>query len=235
MKIKCADLVFDIKNNYNYTRLLSHKYIFEGKSSDVSITVSDEDIKQELNCDIIDKSYAESVCVYRKMGEILPFYNAFIFHSAVFDFDGTGVALTAHSGTGKTTHLLLWHKLFAKKMSIVNGDKPIVRFFENEPNIPYGYGTPWCGKEKYTVNMRTPIKHICFIERSEKNFVEKLQPSEIINLIFNQVYMPKDPKAVAATMQLINRFIGCCELWRIHCNMDISAAETAYRAIFKEN
>ena len=117
-------------------------------------------------------------------------------------------------------------------MTIVNGDKPIVRFFEDEPNVPYAYGTPWNGKERLGCNMRTPVKHICFIERSETNYVEKMKPSEIIDLIFNQVYMPKDPIAVANTMQLINRFINCCSIWKIHCNMDISAAEVAYNTIF---
>ena len=156
-------------------------------------------------------------------------------HSACFDVEGTGVVFAAHSGTGKTTHMLLWQKLLGDKMTIVNGDKPIVRFFEDEPNVPYAYGTPWNGKERLGCNMRTPVKHICFIERSETNYVEKLEPSEIIDLIFNQVYMPKDPVAVANTMGLINRFINCCSIWKIHCYMDISAAEVAYNNIFGNN
>ena len=117
-------------------------------------------------------------------------------------------------------------------MAIVNGDKPIVRFFDDEPEIPYAYGTPWNGKEKLGCNMRTPLKHICFIERSETNFVEPLEKEVAINRIFNQVYMPKDSVALSSTMQLVDRLLSNCKLWIIHCNMDISAAQTAYNTIF---
>jgi len=234
MKFKIADFDFIFHCKWMLTNTQSMEYLCNSSDCDLEITSTDADIQYERS--ISEEEYGESECefsaVYRKLAEWLPLHNAFVLHSATFDVDGVGVAFAAHSGTGKTTHMLLWQKLLGERMTIVNGDKPIVRFFDEEPTVPYAYGTPWNGKERLGCNMRTPIKHICFIERSETNYVEKMQPSEIINLIFNQVYMPKDPMAVAATMQLINRFIGCCELWKIHCNMDISAAETAYKALF---
>lgn len=176
--------------------------------------------------------------LHRKIAECFPLHNAFVLHSAAFDVDGTGIALAAHSGTGKTTHMLLWQKLIGDKLKIVNGDKPIVRFFDEEPETPYAYGTPWNGKEHLGCNMRTILKHICFIERAEKNSCEEMTKSEAVDLLFNQVYMPKDPQAAINTLQLINRLISCCKLWKIKCNMDIEAAQTAYTKIFeteKEN
>ena len=125
----------------------------------------------------------------------------------------------------------LWQELLGDKMTVVNGDKPIVRFFDDEPEMPYAYGTPWNGKEHMGCNMRTPLKHICFIERSETNYVEKANKKDIVNHIFNQVYMPKDPVAIMNTMQLIDRLLNCCNLWVIHCNMEPEAAEIAYNAI----
>jgi len=83
-------------------------------------------------------------------------------------------------------------------------------------------------------NMRTCLKHICFIERNETNYVEKLNKSDAIDRIFNQVYMPKDPIAVMNTMNLIDRLLSCCNLWIIHCNMEPEAAEVAYNTIFKK-
>ena len=119
-------------------------------------------------------------------------------------------------------------------MTIVNGDKPMVRFFDDEPNVPYAYGVPWNGKERYGCNMRTPLKHICFIERSETNFVEPLEKNDAINLIFNQVYMPKDPRALTTTISLINRLLSSCKIWVVHCNMDVSAAKIAYETIIND-
>ena len=179
-------------------------------------------------------AYLENMIFHFKLAEWLPLHNAFVFHSAVFDVKGTGIALAAHSGTGKTTHMLLWQKLLGQKMTIVNGDKPIIRFFDDEPETPYAYGTPWNGKEHLGCNMRTPLKVIAFIERAENNSCERMSMSDAVNLIFNQVYMPKDPAAAAKTIELINRLISCCELWKISCNMEPEAAEVAYNRIMEE-
>ena len=106
-----------------------------------------------------------------------------------------------------------------------------MRFFDEETNTPYAYGTPWNGKEHLGCNMRTPLKHICFIERAEQNSCERVSKTDAVNLIFNQVYMPKDPMAAMNTVGLIDRLLSSCELWKIKCDMDISAAETAYNTI----
>ena len=236
MKLKIADFFINYGRTNRVLEIKASDYQTDAKSFDYVINITDLEIEAEM----ADKEYtvppmrAENNLLYQKIAELIPLNNAFVLHAATFDIGGVGVAFAAHSGTGKTTHMLLWQKLLGDKMTIVNGDKPIVRFFDDEPNIPYAYGTPWNGKERFGCNMRTPVKHICFIERSETNYVEKMQPNEIIDLIFNQVYMPKDPMAVVNTMQLINRFINCCSIWKIHCNMDISAAEVAYNTIFDD-
>ena len=181
---------------------------------------------------------------------------------------------SALSGTGKTTHLANWYAYINgeenmpealndlrnknsdlraekrggenPKLTIVNGDKPIVRFFDEdfckekeleipeatEFGVPYAYGTPWNGKERLGTNMRTPLKHICFIERNDKNFVTKIDKNDAVGRIMKQVYMPKAPVALAKTLGLIDRFIDSCELWIIHCNMDPESAKVAYEAIF---
>ena len=117
-------------------------------------------------------------------------------------------------------------------MVVVNGDKPIVRFFPEEPETPYAYGTYWNGKEHLGCNMRTKLKHICFIERSETNYVEKVDKKSVVDRIMKQVYMPENPESMLKTIGLIDRLFACCDLWIIHCNMDPSAAEVAYNTIF---
>ena len=240
MNYSIADFRFKIYYRGSYFKKLANEYIKESIYEEECFAVSDLEIEQQRKTSKYNTTdgYYESVCLYRKLAEWLPLHNAFVLHSAVFDVDGTGIALAAHSGTGKTTHMLLWQKLLGDRLTIVNGDKPIVRFFDDEPETPYAYGTPWNGKEHLGCNMRTPLKHICFIERSENNSCEEMTKSEAADLLFNQVYMPKDPQAAINTLQLINRLISCCELWKIKCNMDIDAAQTAYNKIFeteKEN
>lgn len=228
-----ADYKIEIINALPHWGRKFSGYISDFEESDFTIDITEKDIEYEktvADAEAKDGTLRFTAC-YRKLAEKLPLYNTFVLHSAVFDVDGTGIAFAAQSGTGKTTHMLLWQKLLGDRLKIVNGDKPIVRFFDEEPNNTYAYGTPWNGKERLGCNMRTPLKHICFIERAEQNSCERVSKTDVVNLIFNQVYMPKDPMAAMNTVGLIDRLLSSCELWKIKCNMDISAAETAYNTI----
>ncbi len=235
MKYSFADFKIEINNRYERIVRQCADYEAEFDTPDLTVGMTDADFAYEHSVadGTYSDAYIETIGVYRKLAEWLPKNNAFLLHSVAVDVEGTGIAFAAHSGTGKTTHMRLWKQYLGDKMTVVNGDKPIVRFFADE-ECPYAYGTPWNGKEGMGQNMRTPMKHICFIERAKENSCVPMLSGEAVDLIFNQVYMPKDPMAVLSTMQLINRFIGRCRLWKIRCNMDISAAETAYKAIFEK-
>ena len=233
---RMADLNIEINEVYKGVRIFTRSFQCEFDKPDIVINSSQEVIDYEKSLSENQtkpaKSFYEKSFVYRMIANQILDFDAFVLHSACFDVEGVGIAFAAHSGTGKTTHMSLWQKLLGDKMVIVNGDKPIVRFFEDEPKQPYAYGTPWNGKEQFGCNMRTPLKHICFIERSETNYVEKVDKKTIVDRIFKQVYMPKDPQSMMKTMQLIDRLVTCCDLWIIHCNMEDDAAIVAYKAIF---
>lgn len=236
---KIADFHVSFENDIKtYARSMS-SYLADFETPDFLIRITDDDVKfeeeafQEENVRIYPATFKRSA-LFRKFAETIPDHQAFVLHAATFDVDGTGVAFAAKSGTGKTTHMNLWKKYLGDRMVIVNGDKPIVRFFEEDPNKAYAYGTPWNGKEGFGCNMRTPLKHICFIERSETNYVQEMDKKTAIDRIFKQVYMPREPLAVMHTVQLIDRLLACCKLWVIHCNMDENAGEIACRAILNQ-
>lgn len=201
---------------------------------EIVFEISDNDIEFEKYIDKNNSTKTDLIftAMHRKFAEWLPLNDAFVLHSSLIDVRGVGIAFTALSGTGKTTHTLLWQKLLGDKMQIINGDKPIIRFFSDE--LPYGFSTPWKGKEGLGNNGKTILKHICFIERSVSNSCEKLEPSQVLDLILNQVYMPKNQLAVLNTMKLVDRLLNKCTFWKIRCNTDISAAEVAYNTILGE-
>ena len=230
-----ADFKIEYDNMYDMFASQCADYISE-EEPDFKIELTEQDInsERELADGEFSNSYLETIAFYRKLADILPSKNAFVLHSAFFEVEGEGIAFAAHSGTGKTTHMRLWKKLLGDKMKVVNGDKPIIRFFDEDPKTPYGYGTPWNGKERMGTNSKAPLKHICFIERATDNSCEPMAVADVVDLIFNQVYMPKNPLGAVATIQLINRLVNSCNLWKIKCNMDIEAAATAYNTIFKK-
>ena len=232
--LKIAEFLVKIENE---DIMISHKSgysIDPVDNPDLIISTTPQDVETERKLSVID--YGENeyrfTAIQRKFAEWLPSRDAFVLHSAVFDVDGVGVAFAAHSGTGKTTHLRLWKKFLGEKMRIVNGDKPVIRFFPEEKETPYGYGSPWSGKERFGTDSRTVLKHICFIERATENSVVPMRKEDAINRIFNQVYMPHTPMGVMKTMELIDRLLSSCQLWQINCNMELSAAQTAYEGIF---
>ena len=47
-------------------------------------------------------------------------------------------------------------------------------------------------------------------------------------MLMQQVYRPNDVSALQKTMQLIDRLADNVELYRLGCNMDISAASLSY-------
>lgn len=236
MNYKIADFVIKVTGlKYPRFDMWANKYKTEEKE-EVEFNITPEDVAFERSVaqEADDDSLYEITAVLRKFSEWVAQKGAFLFHSVCFDLDGVGFVFAAHSGTGKTTHMIRWKNYFGDRLKTVNGDKPIIRFLEDEPNIPYAYGNPWNGKERFDRNMRTPVKHICFLKRSKKNYAEKVSKSEIIDLIFNQFYIPQNnPMATLQTIQLIDRFATCCDLWIIHCNMDDNAGELVYKSMFE--
>lgn len=235
MKCRIADFNVEIFFNHPFLSEQCREYAYDFETADLNVRIDREFVKEELERSPVEsneESY-EFMLAYRVFADMLPTRGAFVLHSAVFDVDGVGVAFAAQSGTGKTTHMLRWKSLLGERLTVVNGDKPTVRFFEDEPYTPYAYGTPWNGKEHYGCNMRTPIKHLCFIKRGEENRAEPLDQSEAISLIFNQAYMPSVPEQAAATIKLIDRLLKSCKIWTIYCNTDDTAAEKPYKTVFE--
>lgn len=231
MVCKFADFVVDFKNTSLEVETYLKEYISTEKPQ-FEIQVTTDEIAHARTLTTVTNSIvqAELSAFCTKLLSILPLHGAMFLHASLIDVNNVGIAFTAISGTGKSTHTLLWQKLLGDNVQVINGDKPIVRF---EDGIPYGYGTPWCGKEHWGKNARTPIKHICFIERSETNSCEKITANEALKGIFSQLHIPKDPTAALKTLELLDKLLKAVNIWVIKCNTDISAAEVAYNTIFK--
>ena len=221
--LKIADLIIKIDNKYDYIKDMCRDYITDADTPDIEVIVSDEDIMAEQT-DRFALPYLESLAVYRKIAESLPAFDGAVMHGAVIDVDNTGYAFLARSGTGKTTHISLWHRLYKDKMTVINGDKPIIRFVNGKV---YAYGTPWAGKEGLQVNSKTELKNICFIERCKENFCEPVSEGDALSGLMAAVYLDKGFDA----LNVISSLLNSCRFFKIKCNMDISAAKTAFEGM----
>ena len=172
--IRLAELNIGIENKFAYIYNMCIDYITD-YAPDFIVAATEDDIMAEDNGSGFDMGYLETLAVYRKIAENILKYNGFLMHGVTIDVDGNGIAFLAKSGVGKSTHMKLWQELLHDKVTIVNGDKPLIRIIGDKI---FTYGTPWAGKENLHTNTKTVLKKICFIERSETNeclHMEKIQ------------------------------------------------------------
>ncbi len=225
--IRIADVVIGIDNKYDYIRDMCRDYISDSPAS-FSVSTSNEEIERE-NPDGFPypSEYLETLAIYRKITERLSDFEAFLMHGVLMDVRGHGILLCAESGTGKSTHAALWQKLLGKECRIINGDKPLIRICNS---LPYGYGTPWCGKEEINENTSVRLFDVCFIKRAEENSVRELKKSEVLAHLIPAIHFP-DGDGAAKVLGILDTAARNLRFFEISCNMDISAAKCAYDAI----
>lgn len=225
--IRLAELNIGVKNKYDYIYKMCRNYL-TNEPADFSVSASDAEIMWEDKGTGFEKGYLESLAVYRKIAENILHYNSFLLHGVVIDVKGCGIAFLAKSGVGKSTHTRLWKEFLKGEMTVVNGDKPLIRIIDGKI---FAYGSPWAGKENIHTNTKTELKKICFIERSEKNDCMPFNRGVVFERLINQIYIPKDRELFFSTLELISTLIEKTEFYLLKCNTDISAAKTAYEGL----
>lgn len=209
--------------------------------ADFHVTVTPEDIAFEreksareqalegLRPRSFSDEYLETLAVYRKIAERLPMRNTILFHGSAIAVDDQACLFTAKSGTGKSTHTRLWRQQFGNRATMVNDDKPLLRLEESGVCV---CGTPWKGKHGLGENIIVPLKAICILERSAENHIEEISLKEAYPMLVQQCYRPAEPAALMQVLSVADRIGRKVKLYRLGCNMDPSAAVTAYNGIF---
>ncbi len=231
MRIKVADFVFEINNIYPYCEQFVTEYLTdEAPHFTINIT---EDIllkrKEKLKADY-PIHYMEFLEIYRHICDFVTAQGGMLMHGAVIGFEGSAYMFTAPSGTGKTTHIKQWQKLYGNKVSIINGDKPLIRQMGNDFIV---YGTPWCGKEHFNCNTQAPLKGIVLLSRGKENSISKINPADFNAFLLRQVYMPKNPEGVMKSLDFADRLFSSVPLYNLKCNISTDAARVACEEITK--
>lgn len=174
--------------------------------------------------------YLETLAVYRKIATALLSRDVMLIHGSVIAVDGEGYLFTALSGTGKSTHVRLWRKLFGDRAVMVNDDKPLVRV--SEESRPLVFGTPWDGKHHLSNNIAVPLRAIVLLERGEENAIHPISAEEAFPTLLQQSFRPEDdPVLTIQALQLLSQLSQQVGLYRLHCNMNPDAARVAYEGM----
>ena len=216
-------------------------YLVTDGDIDFTVEMTEEDIQREREIHLneggftnesLPSDYLEPLALYRKMLALLIPHSFMMFHGSAIAVDGECYIFTALSGTGKSTHTRLWREYFGDRAVMVNDDKPIISVTEKGAFV---HGTPWNGKHNLGSNITVPLKAVCILERAEHNSIASITKREAFPMLYQQTYKPKDPVLLYKTINLIERLADCVGLYRLGCNMDISAAKVSYEGMKKGN
>lgn len=238
-KYKIADKVVEVTSIYAEVHEYCANYMTD-EPADYSVTTTQADIDFEreksaredesegITTRHFSDSYLEELAVYRKIGEQMIAYDTILFHGSVIAVDGQSYLFTAKSGTGKSTHTRLWREYFGDRAVMVNDDKPLLKITDNEV---IAYGTPYNGKHRLGSNISVSLKAICILTRSADNHIEAITREQAYTMLLQQVYRPADMLKMTKTLELVDRLADSVKLYRLGCNMDISAAKIAYEGM----
>ena len=180
-------------------------------------------------------AYLETLAVYRQIATALLRMGVLLMHGSVIAVDGEAYMFTALSGTGKSTHVRLWRRLFGERAVMVNDDKPLVRISNcegAEASVrPIVYGTPWDGKHHLSNNISVPLKAIVVLNRGTVNEIHPISVQEAFPTLLQQSYRSPEPDVTIRAMQLIGLLSQHVGLYSLHCNMEPEAASVAYEGI----
>lgn len=204
-----------------------HAYLTDSdKLPDIKISVSQASIA-ELNAKAPNLT-ADS-CEYLLAGaafyEAALDFNRIVLHSSAVVLDGSCYAFSAPCGTGKSTHTSLWVKHFGSERAyILNDDKPALSV---ENGGISAYGTPFSGKTTLNVNASAPLRGICFLERSEKCFIEEMPSKKAVNLFICQTLRSPDILVMDKVLDLIQSVLNKVPVYRFGCDISAQAVRVA--------
>lgn len=143
--VQIAEVLVSIENRYAFSERLCADYIVNVAPDECSFSVSatpEEIVAENSDEGAFSPAYCESLALYRKICTRMLDYDAFLLHAAVVSYAGRGFAFAAKSGTGKSTHVAQWMRALGGDVTVVNGDKPILRWRNGEAAEAKDAGAP---------------------------------------------------------------------------------------------
>lgn len=256
-RMRVADALVEVRALHQGVRRLCGDYLVDGGSAgataagvagaaepavacgpaDFAITVTQADIDAERQRSTDERpwsdAYLETLVVLRRLAEWAPQHRRLLVHGAVIQYNGRAYLFTAPSGTGKSTHIMLWRQYLGAAVRVVNGDKPLVRVPEASDAVPVAYGTPWSGKEGWQENANAPLAGMCLLSRAQPGCsrIERISAADSLDRIIRQVYLPPDALATASTLELLDALLARVPVYNLAVDMSEDAVRVSFETL----
>lgn len=206
------------------------------KTSNETITAPENDLSIEqryaLPTEAESPQYAEFMRLLGEAGSVLLKYNRCIFHGTAFIWHEKAWIFTAPSGTGKTTQYVLWKLLYKDEISILNGDKPILEF--RDDNTVFVHPSPWKGKENMGIMRSAPLGGIILLKQGAENHVRML-PSALaaLPLYLQFMFLIDKTENIDRVCALETRLLRNYPVWELTNLGDEASAELMHDTLMK--
>lgn len=175
---------------------------------------------------VFDGREVEFNVLYRDIPVLLKKEGALLVHGVLLEMDEMGFLFSAPSGTGKSYHAKMWTEVFPKRVTIINGDKPLLRFTDGGV---YGYGSPWMGKEKVGTNKKVKLKAICHLSRGDKNVISRAKKDgQFINWLLEETMLKNRQTSILELVRWYKQAMQYVSLYELKCNMNQDSAFVSY-------
>ncbi len=235
----CDDIVtpagsYAENNGYRYWDISGDDYIFYDydPQSDIcfmkvtadkewkSIDIEFYNIRKHLNA-------SDDYFVFNALRDIFKFiclkHNGLVLHSSAITFCDNGIAFSAHSGVGKSTHTRLWQSLFGDDVKIINDDTPAIIFKDSKAIM---YGTPFCGTSGINLNASAPLKAVIFLQRGNENIISKITTNDAIRRLLEQIKRPPVGAIMADIYSMIGKLLNNVPVYLLTCTISEDAVYT---------
>lgn len=152
-----------------------------------------------------------------------------IIHSSTIIWNDMGVAFSAPSGAGKSTHTNLWKKMYG--VWVLDGDAAACRIVNG---VSIVYGLPWCGTSGEFINHSVPLRAIVFLQQAKENRIEKLDFHEaFIRLAARCFLQPWNDRMTNQFLDIIHEVAACTDCYLLNCLPDNDAVEMVKNCLGK--
>ena len=98
----------------------------------------------------------------------------------------------------------------------------------------YACGTPWSGKYDISRPACVPLAGIAFLNRDTTNHIEPYKGIKAVHELLNQTVRPQSAAKKMELLELVGRLVTEIPVWKLFCNMDLSAVDVSFGAMSGE-
>ena len=232
-KYKFCNLIVEMDARYEPLCAQAVPYLYEGPNdADVVIPLLNKTIeKYQALYPHLSIGECEYVIYGAYFYKELIKFGGILLHSSCVVKDGLAYLFSAPSGTGKSTHTSLWLKYF-DDAKILNDDKPALII---KDNTLYACGTPFSGKTDQNINEIYKVKGVAFLQRSETNWINKMDDKKAIYSLLNQTIRPNIEDVMDKAIAIIDKIVSISNIYEFGCNISLDAVKVSYEAMSNEN